>query len=803
MEHIEIPIESEMQSSYIDYAMSVIVGRALPDARDGLKPAQRRILYAMYILKNTHEQPTKKSARIVGEVLGKFHPHGDMAVYETLIRMAQDFSFNYTLVEGQGNMGSVDGDPPAAQRYTEVRMHKIAEEMLEDIEKNSVKFVQNFDNTEEEPLVLPSKIPNLLINGSAGIAVGVATNILPHNLSEVCDAICAYIDNREITPQGIMEHIKGPDFPTGGSCFMDPNLMRSYLTGRGSVTIRGEVNAEQDKEKSWSIIITEIPYNVNKSVLVEKIADLIRNKVITGVNALRDESNKSGIRIVLGLKRDANQELITNLLYTHTNLQVTIPVMNIAVIGNRLLTMNVKDFIKVFVEHRMEVIKNRTGYDLQKARDRMHILEGLGVAIDNIENIVQLIKGSPDAKSAREGLATNYKLSEKQADAILEMQLRRLTSLEEGTIRKEMDLLKREISKDETILSDEKHIYKIIRDESEYVKKNYGRKRRTRINTNIESMNIDNEDLIKDEESVIIWTKDGYVKRLAAASYKEQGRGGRGVGSVELKEGDYVSGIVPCMSKDYLLVVTDRRKVYWLKAYMVPPSGRYGAGKAIVNLIGIESGEHVISIFRTREFDERFVVFVTKYGKIKKVRGSVFSKPRSKGIKVLPEMDDDMLAGISITRDNSEFFIATRQGKGIRFSSSNIRSMGKMALGVRGIRLAKGDYVVGAVGFDVEKQLVLTITENGYGKCTPISDYRMQKRGGSGVLNLKVNRKTGEVVKVLPCKADEKLLIVNSKGVSIEISVNSIRKTGRNASGVRLVSLDEGTKVVDAKVLSV
>jgi DNA gyrase, A subunit len=799
MQNIEVSIETEIQSSYIDYAMSVIVGRALPDARDGLKPAQRRILYAMYMIKNTHDQPTKKSARVVGEVLGKFHPHGDMAVYETLIRMAQDFSFNHPLVEGQGNMGSIDGDPPAAQRYTEVRTQKIAEEMLEDIEKRSVKFVQNFDNTEEEPVVLPSKIPNLLVNGSAGIAVGVATNILPHNLAEVCDAVCAYIDNKEIGPEGLMEYIKGPDFPTGGSAFMDAGLMRSYLTGRGSVTLRGIVEIEHEKG-SVNLIIKEIPYNVNKAQLVERIAALVRDKVITGVGFLRDESSKDGIRVVIGMKKDANVELITNLIYTHTNLQVTNPVMNIAVIGNRLLTMNIKDSIKVFVQHRVEVVKNRTVYDLEKAKDRVHILEGLAVAIDNIEEIVQLIKGSSDTKGARARLSSEYKLSERQSDAILEMQLRRLTSLEEGTIKNEISLLKKEIGKDELVLSDDKYVYEIIKEETVYVKGAYGRERRTRIDSDLEDMSIDNEDLIKDEESVIIRTKNNYVKRLPASAYKEQGRGGRGVMSMELKEGDYVVGIISCMSKDYLLVVTDKRKVYWLKAYGVPASSRYGSGKAIINLINIEQGENIINMISTRDFADKFLIFTTKTGRIKKVRGEAFSRPRSNGIKVLPEMDNDKLAGICISAPGSELFIATRNGKGLRFPSENLRSMGKMALGVRGIRLGKDDEVVGIISV-ASDSLVLTVTKNGYGKCTGISDYRLQKRGGKGVLNIKINQKIGDVVKVIACKASDRLLIVNSNGVSIEISVSSIRKTGRNASGVRLVSLEQKVAVVDAKIL--
>lgn len=801
MKEVDVSLENELQTSYIDYAMSIIVGRALPDARDGLKPAQRRILYAMYMLKNTHDQPTKKSARIVGEVVGKYHPHGDIAAYDTLVRMAQDFSLNYMLVEGQGNMGSIDGDPPAAQRYTEVRLRAMAEDMLKDLEKRPVRFVPNFDNEEEEPVVLPSKIPNLLINGASGIAVGVATNILPHNINEVCDAICAYIDNTDITPLELMSHLKGPDFPTGGTVFMDEALLKGYITGRGSVTIRGRSSIEHERDHD-TIVITEIPYTVNKSQLVERIADLVKNKVITGISSLRDESGKEGIRITIELKRDANTEYVLNTLYAHTNLQISLPVMNVAVIGNRLLTLNIKDFIRVFVDHRVEIIRRRTEFDLNKARDRRHIVEGLAKAIESIESIVEILKSSKDTKDARGRLMEVFELSERQADSIMDMQLRRLTSLEERTIREEIASLGSEIAECERVLSDVSNIYKIVREESVEVGRLYGRARRSVIESNSDLMEIESEDLIKDEESVIIRTHLNYMKRIPASAYRAQGRGGKGVISIDMREGDYVTGVLSCMSKDYLLVITDKRKAYWLKAYSVPSGNRYSSGKAAVNLINIDADENILYVVNTRDFSGRSLVFVTRNGKIKRVGAMAFSRPRANGIKAMAEMDDDRLVGVCITDGRSELFIATLRGKGLRFKESDVRETGRLAFGVRSIRLAKGDEVIGVVAAR-ESGSIVTITDRGFGKATPLSSYRLQRRGGKGVLNIKVSEKVGKAIKVLACQTggSEKVLLINSEGTSIEIDVSSIRTTGRNASGVKLISLKSGTVLVDAQLL--
>ncbi len=800
MVEVDVDLEKEVQTSYIDYAMSIIVGRALPDVRDGLKPAQRRILYAMYMIKNSHDQPTKKSARIVGEVIGKFHPHGDAAVYETLVRMAQDFSMNYRLVEGQGNMGSVDGDPAAAQRYTEVRLRRIAEEMLEDLEKRSVRFIPNFDNTEEEPVVLPSKIPNLLINGSSGIAVGVATNILPHNLREVCDSICAYLDDRDMSVQELLKYITGPDFPTGGIVFKDNGLIRSYMTGRGSVTIRSRSNIETDKNGASAIIVTEIPYTINKSLLLEKIAGLVKNKMITGISSLRDESGKEGIRIVIELKKGVNAEYVLNILYAHTSLQSTFPVMNIAVMGNRLFTLNLKEFIKMFVGHRIEVIDARTRFDLERASSRLHIVEGIAVAIENIDKVVELIKTSQDSRIAKERLSEKYGLSEKQADAILEMKLRRLTSLEETTLNGEKKVLISKIEGCDKILSDVKYIYEIIKKETLEIKERYGQDRKSSMDENVEMKDIENEDLIEDEESVIILTNSNYLKRLPTSVYRTQTRGGKGVITIEMHDGDYVKGVTSCMTKDYLLIFTDIGKVYWIKAYLVPSAGRYGLGKAAINLIKISNTEKIVHIINTRNFENKFLVFITKKGKIKRVNAKLFSHPRSNGIISMPDIGEDRLSGMCITDGNSELFIATKKGKGLRFKETGVRYTGRKAYGVRGIRLADNDEVIGVVNIEINSKIV-TITRKGYGKATSISSYRLQNRGGKGVLNLKINEKVGEAVKVLSCMKEDVILLINSKGITIEFKVSSIRTTGRNSSGVKVISLDKGIFVVDAQML--
>ncbi len=799
-EIIETQIEKEMQSSYIDYAMSVIVGRALPDARDGLKPVQRRILYAMYKLNNVYSQQTKKSARIVGEVMGKYHPHGDMAIYDALVRMAQPFTMKHTLVSGQGNMGSIDGDPPAAQRYTEVKLSKIAEEMLNDLEKESVKFTQNFDNTEVEPVVLPAKLPNLLLNGSSGIAVGVATNILPHNINEVCDAISAFVDNREIKPEDLMSYIKGPDFPTGGIVFYNNQLYSSYMTGRGSVTIRGKTETEETKTRK-SIIITEIPYNVNKAILAETIGRLIRDKIIQGIADIRDESSKDDIRLVLDLKKDVSVDYVLNLLYKHTQLQITSPVMNIAVLNNALLTMNIRQFIKVFVDHRFDVITKRTAYDLNVAKDRMHIVKGLVIAMENIDEVVSLIKSSQDTKDARFALMEKYELSEKQASAILDMKLSRLTSLEVSSLKSEEKNLEIKIDELTSILADNSKVYHIIKEETLHIKNTYGIERKTKIEISELPPTIENEDLIEDMDITILLTNNNYLKRMNMKSYKVQDRGGRGIKAIELKDGDFAKQTLYCKNKDTLMVFSNLGRAYWIKAYMVPEGDRYSSGKAAINLIKMRDGEHIERVINTKEFIGKFITFVTSKGVIKRIRGEKFAKPRSNGINAIPLRDTDSLADVCISNGESQIFLSTKSGKSIRFNESDIRPMSRMAHGIRGIRLKDKDSVVNIISVS-EKDYVMSITEKGYGKITELDKYRLQYRGGSGVLNIKISDKTGMVVKSLKVSENDTALLISSNGISIQFPVSSVRKTGRAASGVRIMRLDAKNSVVDAQIIS-
>ncbi len=798
-EVIDSPIEKEMQSSYLDYAMSVIIGRALPDARDGLKPAQRRTLYAMQQLGNTHDKPTVKSARVVGTVIGRYHPHGDLAAYDTLVRMAQDFSMNHTLVEGQGNMGSIDGDPPAAQRYTEVRLTRLAEEMLADLDKKAVPFVPNFDNTEEEPVVLPSKIPNLLVNGAAGIAVGVATNILQHNLGEVCDAVIAYVDKRDITPQELMQLIKGPDFPTGGTVFYNQALASSYLAGKGSCTIRGKT-VREDRGDRAVIVVTEIPYGVNKASLVQKIAELVKDKVLTGVSDLRDESGKEGIRIVVELKRDANPDAVLNALFKHTQLQMTVPVMNIAVMGNSLMTMNIRQFIKAFVDHRIEVIKNRTGYDLQVASDRLHIVDGLLTAIGDIDAVVAMIRSSKDAGEARARLTERYKLSEKQTTAILEMKLSRLTSLESGSLKSEREDLVQRIKSYSDVLADETRVYAIVREETIDVKKRYARPRKTVLEQREGVELVEPEELISDTDAMVILTRNNYVKRMALEAFKLQSRGGKGVISIGLNEDDYAKGLVSCRLKDYLLVISTLGRLYWLKAYVVPEAQRYGYGKAMVNLVKLHDGEGVAVIANTREFAGRNLVFVTKRGNIKRVDAARFSKPRSNGTTAMPLRQGDALADALLTDGASDVLIATRNGRAIRFGEKEVRLSGRLAHGVRGVRLVGDDSVVNAVAAK-SGDMILSVTERGFGKATPIESYRVAHRGGKGVINMRIRDKNGKVVKVLKAHKDSNVVLINSRGVSIMFGIDDVRITGRAAAGVRLMRVDASTRLVDAQVL--
>ncbi len=799
-EVIESAIEKEMQTSYIDYAMSVIVGRALPDARDGLKPVQRRILYGMYRINNVHSQPTKKSARIVGEVMGKYHPHGDAAIYDALMRMAQSFTMNHTLVAGQGNTGSIDGDPPAAARYTEARLTKLAEEILEDIDKNTVMMVPNFDNTEDEPLTLPSKAPNLLINGSSGIAVGVATNILPHNLGEVCDAIKAFIANKEITSEQLTGYIKGPDFPTGGSVFYNSGLYSAYLTGRGSATIRGTSTTEEGKSGS-AIIITEIPYNVNKSQLMEQIAALAKAKKLQGVTSIRDESGKEGIRIAIELRKDANADYILNLLYAHTQLQITVPVMNIAVMDNSLLTLNLRQFIKIFVDYRFGVVTNRTRFDLMACQDRLHIVDGLLIATANINEVVTLIKKSEDTKVARSSLMTVYSISEKQANAILDMKLSKLTSLEASSLKTEQADMNAKVRQYTETLADPDLIYAIIKDETDYIKQHYAVPRHTKIERSELPVEIEQEDLIEDTDTTIILTGNNYIKRLPAKSYKLQERGGRGIRAIELKEGDFAKQTLYCKTKDMLLAISTKGRAYWMKAYRIPEGDRYGVGKAAINLFKLQDGEKIDTIINTREFLDSFMVFVTEKGVIKRVRAEKFSHPRVNGINAIPIREGDCLADVCVSDGRSELFISTTSGKSIRFAEQELRPTSRTAHGVRGIRVRHNDKVTNVIPV-TGTDYVMSVTEKGFGKVTELGLYRLQHRGGGGVLNIKANDKTGRVVKSLRVKDSDSILLISSTGISIQFPVSSVRKTGRAASGVRMMRLEPGSAVVDAQVIS-
>ncbi len=788
------PIDEELQTSYVDYAMSVIIGRAIPEARDGLKPVQRRILYAMYDLKNLHSQPTKKSARIVGEVIGKYHPHGDTAVYDAMVRMAQSFSMHHRLVEGQGNFGSIDGDPPAAQRYTEVRLTKIAEDMLSDIDKGTVDFIPNFDNAEEEPIILPSRVPNLLINGSSGIAVGVATSIPPHNLSEVCDAIVKYIDTPSITADEMLNIVKGPDFPTGGIAIMSQNAYDGYRHGRGQVRVRAKAKIEPKR-----IVITEIPYNTNKASIVQNIAMLVRDKRIMGIKDLRDESDKSGIRIVVDLKENGDPDQILNQLYKHTQLENTFPIINLAVVGKSLRNLNILQMLNTFISHRKEIILRRSKYELKVATERQHIVQGMLIAIDQIESIITDIKASKEISEAKAKLVSSYGLTEKQAEAIMDMKLSRLTHLESDTLKKESDELAGKISYYNGVISDPEKIKGIIKEETLQIKKQYGKERKTEIVISDEPSDIREEDLVSNERVAIIMTNSGYIKRQGLTSFKEQGRGGRGVIAINLKDGDFVKEIITCNNKDYLLCISNIGRAYWIKAYNIPESGRYGEGKAIVNLLNVQD-EKIMVILNISSFADSKLVFLTANGVVKKVKASLFAKPRSNGVRAITLREKDEIRNVILYSDDSTLTIVTKNGKAIRFKDSDLRPIGRTGAGVRGIRLKSGDSAANIIAAG-EAGSILTVTEKGYGKLTDINKYRVQSRGGGGVRNINLTEKTGSVTKAIFVSGELKVMLISSTGISITIPLDSIRVTGRAASGVRLMRLEEGAAVVDARVL--
>jgi len=787
-------VQDEMRQSYLDYAMSVIVGRALPDVRDGLKPVQRRILFAMHELGNEFGKPYKKSARIVGDVIGKYHPHGDNAVYDALVRMVQDFSLRYPLVDGQGNFGSVDGDSAAAMRYTEVRMDKLAGELLSDLDKETVEMAPNYDGSLSEPRVLPSRIPNLLINGSAGIAVGMATSIPPHNLGEVIDALIALIADPEIPVDGLMEHIPAPDFPTGGILYGLDGIRDAYRTGRGAVQIRARAFIEKAKKGDReSIVITEIPYQVNKSRLIERIAELVREREIEEVSDIRDESDRDGMRVVVELRKDAVAEVVLNNLYKSTQMQVSFGVQLLAIVQNRPRTMNLKELLEEFLAFRKEVVTRRTLFLLKKAESREHVLEGLKIALDHIDAIIKLIRASKDPKEAREGLVAKFRLSEIQAQAILDMRLQRLTGLEREKILQELKEVREEIARLRKILAEESELLRVIGEEFRQIREAYGDVRRSEIQRETKDLRL--EDLIVDEEMVVTVSHSGYIKRNPISLYRTQRRGGRGKVGMGTRDEDFVSMLFIASMHTYVLFFSDQGKVYWLKVHELPEAGRASKGRAVVNLLSLSPGESIASILPVREFgDGKHIMTATAQGVIKKTDLMEYSRPRSGGIIAMGLNDGDRLIATAITTGQEEVFLSTRQGMSIRFHEEDVRSMGRAAVGVRGIDLEEGDMVV---GMDILRPqgTMLSVTAKGYGKRTDVDEYRKQTRGGKGVITLKVTEKTGPVIGVCQVLDTDDVMLVTDGGKIIRMAVGEIRVIGRNTQGVRLIGLEENERV--------
>jgi len=795
-------IEDEMKRSYLDYAMSVIIGRALPDVRDGLKPVHRRILYAMNELSNTYNKPYKKCARIVGEVLGKYHPHGDSAVYDSLVRMAQDFSLRYPLIQGQGNFGSIDGDSAAAMRYTEARLSKISDEMLQDIEKETVDFVPNFDGTLQEPTVMPSKFPNLFINGSSGIAVGMATNIPPHNIVEMCNSVIAAIDNPDIDTDELLKIVKGPDFPTGAEILGRKGIVDAYNTGRGSIRIRSVIDIEEKKERK-RLIVREIPYQINKAQLVEDIAGLIRDKKITDVSDLRDESDREGVRIVIELKRDANPEIVKNLLYNYSRLEDSFGINIVALVNNEPKLLSLKMYLRNYVDYRIEVVRKRCIFDLRKAEERAHILEGLRIALKNIDDIIAILKSSRSADDdAKQALMDKYKFSDAQSNAILEMKIRRLAMLEQEKINTEYDGLKLQISDLKDILNSETRVRNIIKGEMDEIIHNYGKNdsRKTKIVEIVdEEADFEMEDLIPDEPVIITMSHSGYIKRLPVETYKVQNRGGRGVIASDVKDDDYIEKVFVAKTHSYLLIITNKGQLYWLKVYKIPDASRQSMGKAIVNLLELDADEKVNAIIPVREFDDKhFLVMATKFGTIKKTKLIEFSNPRKGGIAAI-NLDDtikDQLINVVLTDGMRDIMLATHKGIASRFSEEDVRITGRTSQGVRGIRLEDNDYVIGMIiAEDTHK--VLTLTENGYGKKTDTSEYRRINRGGKGVRNILCSERNGNVSAIVSVMDDDEVMFISRKGILIRTSCDQISTVGRSTQGVRLMKLSSGDKAIN------
>jgi DNA gyrase subunit A len=791
---IPINIDEEMRSAYIDYSMSVIVSRALPDVRDGLKPVHRRVLFGMLDLGLNNNKPYKKSARIVGEVMGKYHPHGDSSVYDTMVRMAQEWSLRYPLVEGQGNYGSIDGDNPAAMRYTEARLQKIAEEMLADINKDTIDFQLNFDDSLEEPTVLPSKFPNLLVNGASGIAVGMATNMAPHNLSEVIDATMALMDNRQIEVSELMKHIKGPDFPTGGIIYGYEGAKDAFETGRGRIVLRARAEIETYNGDRERIIVSEIPYQVNKSIMIERTADLVNEKKLEGITAIRDESNREGIRIVYEIRRDANAAIVLNNLYKYTSLQTSFSVNNIALVHGRPMMLNLKDLIHHFVEHRLEVIIRRTKFELSEAEKRAHILEGLLIALDHLDEVIALIRASDTPESARDGLMTKFGLSEIQARAILDMTLRRLTGLERDKIKAEYAELMKLIEYLKSILADEGLRIQIIKDELIEIKEKFGDERKTEMVHSSAEMNT--EDFIEDEDVVITISREGYIKRTPLTEYRRQGRGGKGAIGSNSRDADFIEHLLIASNHNYMLFFTEAGRCFWLRVFEIPEGTRTSKGRAIQNIINIPKEENIkayIKLVNLKDKDyleNNFIIMCTRKGTIKKTSLEAYSRPRANGINAININEGDMLLEANLTSGSSEIVMALKSGRAIRFNESTVRPMGRTATGVRGISLENAeDEVVGMISIDNPETTVLVVSEKGYGKRTDIDDYRVTNRGGKGVKTLNITDKTGKLVAIKGVTDKEDLMIINKSGIIIRIAISELRTMGRATQGVRLITL--------------
>jgi DNA gyrase subunit A len=798
---IPVELDKEMKKSYIDYAMSVIIGRALPDVRDGLKPVHRRILYSMHQSGMTADKPYKKSARVVGDVLGRYHPHGDSAVYDAMVRLAQDFSIRYLLIDGHGNFGSIDGDSAAAMRYTEVRMSKIAAELLRDIEKETVNFVPNYDESLEEPSVLPSRIPNLLVNGSSGIAVGMATNIPPHNLGEVIDGVFALIDNPQISITELMQIIKGPDFPTGGIIMGKSGIKNAYETGRGSIQVKAVSRIETMNNGKMRIVITELPYVVNKARLIEKIADLVKEKKIDGITELRDESDRTGMRIIIELRRDVNPQVLLNQLYKQTQLMDSFGVIMLAIVDGVPKVLNLQQMLFYYLEHQKDIVVRRTRYELRKAEERLHIVEGLKIAIDHIDEVIRIIRQSKNVETAKENLMARFALSDRQAQAIVDMKLGKLSGLEREKLEAEYDELVGRIAYFRSVLADERLVLKIIKEELTEVKNKFTDERRTQISLDEDDLEI--EDLIADEDVVITITHGGYIKRQMLSVYHNQKRGGKGVTALTTKEEDFMEHLFITTTHQNLLFFTNKGKVYRKKVYEIPEAGRQAKGTAIVNLLSITGEEKITAVIPVREFvEEQYLVTTTQKGVTKKTSLPEYDTKRKDGIIALTLDEDDELIGVKLTSGDDDIILATKNGLVIRFSEKDVRNMGRTARGVKGISLDEGNYVI---GMDICKEgaALLVVTENGYGKRTSLTEFRTQNRGGKGVIGMRLTPRTGPLVKIRVINEEDEIMLITFEGIMIRISAADISLMGRVTQGVRVMRMNEQDKFVDlAKVVN-